>query len=167
MRGKSQVNIEGLSVEFKNIYIEGKNVGANVEGKEIYVSSDGVLSVSGAKFSFEQKGNFICQDKMHFTDEAIIIGAGNSLFKAENGIDFGSVGFNLSGVSKLIVGSNSEILITNSKIQSLHDLSFIGRSLKLENNSEIVSEGSIDLKNINISIKKSGLRKTQMRPNQK
>ena len=72
------------------------------------------------------------------------------LFKAENGINFGSVGFNLSGVSKLIVGSNSEILITNSKIQSLHDLSFIGRSLKLENNSEIVSEGSIDLKNINI-----------------
>ena len=70
-------------------------MGANVEGKEIYVSSDGVLNVFGAKFSFEQKGNFICRDKMYFTDEAIIIGAGNSLFKAENGIDFGSVGFDL------------------------------------------------------------------------
>ena len=116
LRGKSQVNIEGLSVEFKNIYIEGKNVGANVEGKEIYVSSDGVLNVSGAKFSFEQKGNFVCQDKMYFTDEAIIIGAGNSLFKAENGIDFGSVGFNLSGISKLIVGSNSGIGLSANSV---------------------------------------------------
>ena len=116
LKGELQVNIEGLSVEFKNIYIEGKNVGANVEGKEIYVSSDGVLNVSGAKFLFEKKGNFVCQDKMYFTDEAIIIGAGNSLFKAENGIDFGSVGFNLSGISKLIVGSNSGIGLSANSV---------------------------------------------------
>jgi hypothetical protein len=111
-----QVNIRGTNVEFASSYIEGKNVGANVEGKEIYVGSDGVLNVSGAKFSFEQVGNFACQDKMYFTQEAIVIGGGNSLFKAENGIDFGSVGFNLSGISKLIVGSGKDITLSSNSV---------------------------------------------------